>query len=493
MTGTKQTFSYCDEESLGNLYLQGKIKGETKSQENYSLNLVASSIRREYYSNPNRRPLIAFRKALEKGNKVIKNLNTKGSFICGLMYQGRLYLSQSKDGKFQKINQSKVSSISSQKNYQQEPFSNLPIIRPQIPAKKRLIPKIYKAFTAGYLIFVLLLIGSSSGKAAPSEQGPATPQSPYSQSQLKIKQAQAILVFNEHKKARQLLQQASNLLPKITKKDQRQDIKQKINKISQKAQQIQQAQAQAHLTFSPETSEIIKVRDSVYGLNPDKEILYSTSLSSQKSPKELIQKKSLNWQSMTLLEKEDNIIIVGQQSLSLFNHHQEKFEKLEDIQMPNKPVLAQSTYRQYLYLATQSQIYKYPRSLIGFSKPKKWLKQDLNLEQVISMSIDGHIYILKKNGQVLRLFRGRQDKFALKSLDQLKQPLKNPRQIFTTPENNYLYILEKKRLLSFNKKGELKQQYKNPEFANLQDLWVNKDDTKAWLLNNNKLLEINLL
>ncbi|MGB4253853.1 MAG: hypothetical protein WBJ22_01925 [Minisyncoccales bacterium] len=118
-----------------------------------------------------------------------------------------------------------------------------------------------------------------------------------------------------------------------------------------------------------------------------------------------------------------------------------------------------------------------------------WFKERKAGKEGVSVAIDGNIYLLQQNGIVKRFSAG-----ALK--EEIASPnvfpkIKNATKIFTSPNNNYLYILEpeEKRVIVTNKKGELIVEYQSEKFEDLIDLWVTPQDKKIYLLSINKKAE----
>ena len=147
--------------------------------------------------------------------------------------------------------------------------------------------------------------------------------------------------------------------------------------------------------------------------------------------------------------------------------------------------ISSDTYNNRLYLlnAKDSQIYRYHRVGNGFSSPYSWLKEKVDLTTAVDMSIDGHIYILKNNGQILKLLRGKTVDFTLEQPD---PPLEKPSKLFVSPELKYIYVLEPaaKRLILFDKTGQFLMQYQSDKFTDLKDFIVDEKNKILYFLNN---------
>lgn len=75
--------SNVEEEKLGHLFMIGRIRNVEESSF-YLVNLLASRIKREYYSNYHRPPALAFEAALRGGNKVLKENEERTNWLGNL-------------------------------------------------------------------------------------------------------------------------------------------------------------------------------------------------------------------------------------------------------------------------------------------------------------------------------------------------------------------------------------------------------------------------
>lgn len=91
-----------------------------------------------------------------------------------------------------------------------------------------------------------------------------------------------------------------------------------------------------------------------------------------------------------------------------------------------------------------------------FSSKKNWLKSEVDLNQSISLAIDGVIWVLKKDGTILKLVRGVRENFTITGLS---QPLAKAKAIFTDADQKFIYILDGLRVVVLGKTGEYQAQY----------------------------------
>jgi len=403
----EKTFTYNDEQQLGQLYILSDIKQGSEEQKSYLANLISSAIRREYYDYPDRKPLDALKASLQKANIIFEKFNQPVNFICAVLHQGKLYLAQTQNNQFLNINQSKLESV-------EEPISNLPLIQPN--PKKPLIALFPKMIISAYIVFAVVLLGSIYYfQNTTQKQNLLDYEKILNQANQKILQAEAVLIFNEYDKAKENLKQAENLIQPLADSSEKQGLDQKIKNQYNKANQLK--------TVLPEKIDRLP----------------------------------------SLLERE-----------------------YFDINVSEEISIDTAFYSNYVYLLTNNQIYKYQRTLSGIGNKKAWLKQKTDFDNPLSLAIDGDIYVLDDN-QIRKFYRGEEQEFTIPLA--LNQPIK----IFASEYNEYLYILEKNKIIILNKSSELIAQYISEQFTNLQNIWVAKKDKKIYVLNNEQILEINIV
>ena len=99
-------------------------------------------------------------------------------------------------------------------------------------------------------------------------------------------------------------------------------------------------------------------------------------------------------------------------------------------------------YNRKLYLVdtAHQQIYKHSLTQTGYDKGSAWVKDaSVNLTNAVSIAVDGDVFVLNKNGEILKLVGGEKQAFAIVGLE---PPLKAPTFIWTYNNINNLYILE---------------------------------------------------
>lgn len=150
----------------------------------------------------------------------------------------------------------------------------------------------------------------------------------------------------------------------------------------------------------------------------------------------------------------------------------------------------------YILSPETNQIYRYVRRKDKFDAVEEW-NVNADLKDAVSFAIDGNVYVLKGTGDVLKLFSGNQETFSLK-----KAPInamESPTKIFTELDMNQIYILEpaKQRVMIFDKDSRtgdavFSKQLVFDEMTDLRDLYVDKNTSRLYLVDQSKVYEVAL-
>src|SRR3989339_161672 len=159
----------------------------------------------------------------------------------------------------------------------------------------------------------------------------------------------------------------------------------------------------------------------------------------------------------------------------------------------NNNYMGADTYNERLYLLDNKngQIIRYAKNGRAFSSAYSWLQENTDLSAAVDLSIDGHVYVLKNNGEVIKFLRGQTVEFALEAVD---PPIEQASKIFVSPKNNYIYILDPKsqRLIVYDKTGQFQAQYTSKTFTDLKDFAVDETSQEVYLLSGAKVLKIKI-
>ena len=194
-----------------------------------------------------------------------------------------------------------------------------------------------------------------------------------------------------------------------------------------------------------------------------KSVLYSTSLEGKTTIDKLI-----SWDK-------DNLLVLDEtKHIGRFNLKTKTYTPLTiELAQNNTEISDISLYGGRLYVLdkTAHQIFKYPETIIGFSKGTPWIleNQPRNFTNIASFAINGNIYLLRNDGIISKFYLGEQKEFKQKDVF---PEIENAALLYTHSETDNLYFTDKEteRIIIYNKEGELVSQYKNPAFANLKSI-----------------------
>jgi hypothetical protein len=190
---------------------------------------------------------------------------------------------------------------------------------------------------------------------------------------------------------------------------------------------------------------------------------------------------------------EDNFVYISSnQRIAIFDPVEETFnlEKLTGIE--EEKILDLATYGNNIYLLCKSgKIFKYAN--LNFSQAITWLEKHEDFgEQFISFAIDGSIYILEKGGLIYKYMRGEQvEDFLITIKGEIKQSDK----IITSPDFKNIYIMAsfQNKIHIFNRETQiLIKSLTNPEWQNMTNIYIDKDEKNIYLLADSKTYKIKI-
>jgi len=157
------------------------------------------------------------------------------------------------------------------------------------------------------------------------------------------------------------------------------------------------------------------------------------------------------------------------------------------------------TYLRYLYVLSpeNNQIYKYERLSNRYSAPAEY-NVNGDLKDALDMAIDGNVYILKKGGEIVKLFRGEVRPFVIRHAPD--DVLETATKIYK-PENGNVYFLDpvQSRVIIVTGGGEtgessyVKQYiFEGDQIGTLKDFYVDPDETRLYVLDEKRLYAVDL-
>ncbi|MCD4761066.1 hypothetical protein K8R42_04170 [bacterium] len=140
----------------------------------------------------------------------------------------------------------------------------------------------------------------------------------------------------------------------------------------------------------------------------------------------------------------------------------------------------------YVLDTENNQIFKYPESGSSFANGVRWIKEEMDITDGSSLTIDGSIYIIANDGQIKNLLKGANEEYKY---HQPNPAIGSGASIKTFRDSDYLYIIDPQnyRIVILDKEGNIKDQYTSMKFDALRDLAVDPDEKAVYLLNGNHL------
>jgi len=172
-------------------------------------------------------------------------------------------------------------------------------------------------------------------------------------------------------------------------------------------------------------------------------------------------------------------------------------ERIIDQGKSNEGAKLISIFSDNIYVLNHEQrnIYKYSydSSNSEYSDPIRWVKsaKDLEFDKVVSMVVDGNIWLSTRLGQVFKLNGGEGSSFDINGL---AQPLSDQTYLFTHSDYDNIYLLEpsSNRLIVITKGGDFVKEIKSASLAAASGLVVSESLNKAIVISGSLVFEVGL-
>jgi hypothetical protein len=244
-----------------------------------------------------------------------------------------------------------------------------------------------------------------------------------------------------------------------------------------------------------QTEKIVRLGNLLFAFGADDKFAYTVNLDTG----EILQKNhdTINPLSIGNSPKEYNKIVFPLDATHIAEYNKENDSlSSKDISYPKENPNISSLFIYNLKLYTldtkNNQIYRHNQTAGGYDKGTPWIAETgVDLSDAVSLSIDGDLYLLKKNGTIQKFTAGVAVPFSTTAID---PPLKNPTEIWTYTDIKNIYILDPgtKRVLAIDKSGNLVKQYSSSEWQNPTSMVVDEPGKKIYLLDNGKILEFKI-
>lgn len=252
-----------------------------------------------------------------------------------------------------------------------------------------------------------------------------------------------------------------------------------IASVAEKKDAMMVAIDSAFLVYEPESSTLSLVR-------PDTKTVEQKNHES--IPKLLA--------ATTPKEQDRVVFLTGPQEIAEYDPETQTFAA-RDIAFPKKETVVNDifVYSQRLFTLdpVTRQIYRHTRTQTGYDKGTAWIKSNpsADLNDAVSLAIDGDIYVLTKTGKILLFSAGEQKALPVLGLD---PALESPEVVWTYNNIKNLYILESrhKRVVVLDKTGKLLAQYTDPAWQHPTGMIVVEDKKQVYVTDQGKIYRFSL-
>ncbi|MCL5411810.1 MAG: hypothetical protein M1150_03725 [Patescibacteria group bacterium] len=243
-------------------------------------------------------------------------------------------------------------------------------------------------------------------------------------------------------------------------------------------------------------AEGLRLADSsLVVLDKSRSALYSLSFTSREA-KVLIESKSNLSQPSFLSLYRDNLYLFSPiAGLIRYGLKTEMIKPVVNLAPTWQKIVALANYHDNLYLldVNQNAIWKYVPVEDGYSDGKNFLseKEKVDLSKAVSLTVDGSVWVLTSEGNVLKFTRGVREDFRIVGLEGI---FSNPTKIFTEETLTNLYLLDQKnkRIVVVSKEGEYLAQYVSEKFSDALDVVADEASKKLFVLTQTKIYNVDL-
>ncbi|MCB9813377.1 MAG: hypothetical protein H6772_03145 [Pseudomonadales bacterium] len=159
----------------------------------------------------------------------------------------------------------------------------------------------------------------------------------------------------------------------------------------------------------------------------------------------------------------------------------------------NRNALYIDAYDRFVYVFSPDKrnIYRYSKESEGYSDPVGWMKSETGLkyDEVLSMAIDGDIWLTNSSGQIKKFASGKEESFEIRGLS---NQFLNGIKIYTNDDLDNLYILDanNKRIVILSKSGDFIREIKSVSLATVSSIAVSKSSNKIYAVSGSIIFEI---
>ncbi len=185
-------------------------------------------------------------------------------------------------------------------------------------------------------------------------------------------------------------------------------------------------------------------------------------------------------------------IVFNTTTNALYSIEQSSLRSIPITLRPDEVISDFISYNNALYniIPSKNQVYRHAVSGTGYGSGVTWIQESgVTLEGAVGIGIDTRIWIAKKSGEILQLFKGIRQAFSIQGLE---PALENIDGMIKLTESQYLYILDTShnRIVVLTDKGEVVTQYFSPSLQNVTAFEVDEPGKALYVANGNEIYAI---
>ncbi len=170
-----------------------------------------------------------------------------------------------------------------------------------------------------------------------------------------------------------------------------------------------------------------------------------------------------------------------------------RIEQVKEEGDSNKDARVLAAYGPYVYVLnpTKRAVYRYAEQKETYSSPIGWLQDPLGLayDDVVSLSVDGSVWVSSTTGIIKKFTSGKSDSFSLASCE---PTLAHQLFLATREDSPDLFVLDpaEKRIVVVGKDGTCKKQIISPSLAAAHGITMGATDSTLYVISGSLLYEV---
>ncbi|MFH1946868.1 MAG: hypothetical protein ABIJ23_01790 [Candidatus Magasanikbacteria bacterium] len=312
--------------------------------------------------------------------------------------------------------------------------------------------------------------------------------------------ADASIIYGDDQRAVILLKEAEDIITNLPQNDQIKldkalELTSEVNEILMKLRNITTVETSlisdlSQLNPNGKTSHLVQIDNTLIAYSEKDSNFYKINLLDNSA--ETKDHTTINDLSVASTPKEQDMIMFVSSDNNIAEYNKESsLMSTKDIAFPVDNVKLSDIfiYNRKLYTldSSNNQIYRHNQTQTGYDKGTAWIKdENINIKDAVSLAVDGDLFVLKSNGEIIKMSAGYQEEFNISGLE---PSLDNPSKIWTYNGLNNIYILEStnKRVVVLDKEGKMLNQYTTDIWQNPTDMIVNEVEKIIYVLDSNKI------